>query len=502
MTPQSDDAAEARGRLSEERLRELAYRDPVTGLPNRLALRQTLEGCLSDSAAPRYCAFFAVGISEVSAVEDAFGFAAGDRLLRRIADRCSDLEAPVSYVGVFGLDVFGLILPDLGARADAANAQCERVADEVFEALNGTVDPDLGVTVEVSVNIGYILVGLDGTGGWFPVPALSSAESNGGFDGPHRGGESTENRENGAESRERCAVELMTCAEVARKRAARENGLRRFSRFDPRMIEEAQQRVTLISDLRRGVEEGELVLFAQPIVDRDRLVVAYEGLMRWASPGRGMVDPAEFIPLAEQTGLIIEMGDWAIEEACRILGEWERGPGTRDLRLAINLSERQLRAEHFAATVCAAIERHGIGAGRLELEMTESILHSDIERTVRVLRSLLDRGVGVSLDDFGTGYSSLSYLTQLPVQRVKIDRSFVHRVVESAEGAAIVKTIVDLAGILGLRVTAEGVETEEQFAALRELGADAFQGYLFGRPGAIGQPRGVTPSDRPASPRP
>ncbi|MBK0419259.1 EAL domain-containing protein [Leucobacter sp. CSA1] len=445
---------ETQRHLAEERARELAYTDQTTGLPNQASLLQRVDELLGGDRSG-ISAVLAVGIDEYSWVNDGFGFSTGDRLLRRAGSRLSGLGSPVETVGRVGPGTFGLLLPRLGDDPHRANEAAEETGRRVAEALGGTADLGDGVSVEISATIGYATFHADA------CPATQPPVT--------------------------AADEVLKAAEIARKRAALSGGRTRLCRFEPRMLDEAQSRVTLASDLRRGISAGQLRLYAQPIVDRDRRVIAHEGLLRWESPARGLVAPADFIPIAEQTGMIVEMGAWVLEEACRVLAGWAERPETAHLAFSVNLSERQLRASDFVQTVCHALETHGAPAERLKLEMTESMFHTDIDRTVRVLRALLAEHVRVSLDDFGTGYSSLSYLRQLPVQQVKIDRSFVTRVVEDPDEVAIVKTIVDLADILRLQVVVEGVETEEQFAVLRELGIDAFQGYLFGRPAPVSE---------------
>jgi len=238
-------------------------------------------------------------------------------------------------------------------------------------------------------------------------------------------------------------------------------------------------------DLGQGVAVGELVLYYQPVVDAEQRVTGYEALVRWRHPERGMVSPAEFIPVAEQTGLILPIGQWVLGAACEQLARWAADPTRAHLTLAVNLSARQLRHNDFVPDLLAVIERSGAVAGRLKLEVTEARRRHDIEETILKMQQLADRGICFALDDFGTGYSSLSYLKRLPLSQLKIDQSFVRDLLTDPNDAAIARTILQLAQSLDLDVVAEGVETEGQRQVLRDMGCKAFQGYLFGRPAPL-----------------
>lgn len=285
----------------------------------------------------------------------------------------------------------------------------------------------------------------------------------------------------------RTGAEVYQQAEIARRRVSMSRGTHQPSKFEPEMVEEIRDRTKLLLELRHAVAHDELRLYLQPIVDIAGTIEAYEGLVRWQHPERGLVPPCDFIPLAEQSGLIVDLGTWVLNEACRILGEWAQDEARQHLTLSVNVSERQLNPRNFPDSVRAALGRHSAPADRLKVEVTESLMHDDIERSIQVLDELRETGVEVALDDFGTGHSSLSYLVRLPVDQLKIDRSFVLPITEDSNGAAIVQAIVDLAHVMQLKVVVEGVETREQFLMLRELGVDSFQGYLFGRPAPLAQ---------------
>jgi EAL domain-containing protein (putative c-di-GMP-specific phosphodiesterase class I) len=236
------------------------------------------------------------------------------------------------------------------------------------------------------------------------------------------------------------------------------------------------------SELRRVVAHGQLVLHYQPQLDDQNHITGAEALLRWQHPLRGLVPPAEFIPLAEETGLIIPIGNWVLETACKQLKEWQGNELTRDLLLAVNVSARQFHQPDFVENVQQIVERAGANPNHLKLELTESVIVDDIADTIEKMKALKAYGVGFSMDDFGTGYSSLSYLRRLPLDQLKIDRSFIHEVETNTGDAVIVKTIIAMAHALGLDVIAEGVEKEAQHLFLTRNDCPAYQGFLFGQP--------------------
>ncbi|WP_449283579.1 putative bifunctional diguanylate cyclase/phosphodiesterase [Leucobacter sp.] len=456
--------------LAEDEARQLAHFDGSTGLANRGSMLRVVERTLATQPLGEFCAYVSFSVDELSAVNDAFGYEAGDLLLRDAAAGLRGIEREGLLAARMGSNTFGVLLTGLGDEQRLAESRCLDAVDQVLSTINGASDLPSGMVLDVSASLGFVLWARPGT------RAASGEPDTPLGDCP---------LDDYIESDD--SAEIIKCADVARKRARRAGGQVRVRRFRQRMLDEAQERVRLFSELRRGIEKGELRLFAQPIVDRDRRVIGEEGLIRWVSPERGLVMPDAFIPLAEQTGLIIEIGDWVLEEACRVLTSWNGDPDRRGLTFSINLSERQLRADDFAERVHRILARHEISPGLLKFELTESVLHTDLDRTIRMLGLLRAEGVLASLDDFGTGYSSLSYLRRLPVQQLKIDRSFVSSVVDDAHTAAITQTIVQLGRTFGLQVVAEGVETDAQFEALCELGVDAFQGYLFARPRPVSE---------------
>ena len=461
---------ETRRHLAEEQVRRLAYVDSVTGLPNRPAMLHSMAGVVQHRRT-EFCGFVSVSVDELSVVNDAFGFDAGELLLQSVAARLRRLETRVAAIARLGGDVFGLLLVNIGDER-AAGARCREAMEELLIALSGPVDLGDGVVVDASVSIGSVLWA-DGSSA--PVDPIASEDTGA---PSYRLGEYV-----GTDD----PAEILNSAEIARKRARQSGGHRRMRHFQRGMLEDARERVQLVSELRRGIANGELRLFAQPIVDQHRRVLGEEGLIRWDSPERGLVPPDDFIPLAEQTGMIVEMGAWVLRQACRQLAKWALDPATQHLTLSVNLSERQLRERTFAEDVRQLILHYGVPPGKLRFELTESVLSTDLDRTIDLLSRLRADGVVSSLDDFGTGYSSLSYLHQLPVQQLKIDQSFVDTVVGDARSAAVITMIVQLGRAFGVHVVAEGVETEAQFQRLCELGVDAFQGYLFSKPRPISE---------------
>ncbi len=251
--------------------------------------------------------------------------------------------------------------------------------------------------------------------------------------------------------------------------------------FETDMQRAVESRAMMEKALRQALAKNELQLYYQMQVDREQRIVGAEALLRWINEERGFVSPAQFIPLAEESGLILPIGLWVLETACRQLQKWQDSPATGHLQLAVNVSARQFRQPNFVAQIGELLKTYGIDPTRLKLELTESIVLNDVEETVQKMLALKQFGVQFSMDDFGTGYSSLSYLKQLPLNQIKIDQSFVRDIVIDKSDAIIVKTIIDMSLNFNLEVIAEGVETEEQLEILRQNGCQAFQGYLFSK---------------------
>lgn len=449
--------------VSARQVQRLAYIDSVTGLANRSALLRTLSeyaahgdtntatGTADRVDAGGVCGLIVISIDEYSTMNDAFGFDAGDSLMLQAATKFREALGEEYMLSRVGPGTFGVLLPRVGGLPSCAEAACRTVIELIRNALACPKGLVAGVKFAASTSVGFAL---------FSCEATASAGL--------------------VVSRD--ASEILKCAEVARKHARLLGGDQRICRFDESMLVQAQDRVKFATELREGIEQGQLRLYAQPIVNAERRFIGAEALVRWAHPLRGQLLPDEFIPLAEHTGMIVEVGAWVLEYACATLNEWGRRPETADHTLSINLSEHELRAEGFSAQMRGHLERYGVTPGKLRVELTERMWHRDMERTVEALHLLRELGVSAALDDFGTGYSSLSYLHTFPVEQLKVDRSFVSSITVDSQAMAVIRAIVDMARIMGLQVVAEGIETEAQFALLRDLGVDAFQGFLFGQP--------------------
>ena len=376
-------------------------------------------------------------------LNDSRGHDVGDRLLERVANRLVTCVRAGDTVARLGGDEFVVMLENLGDKTADAKTAAKRVADKVLDILNVPYQLDdhehhSTPSIGIAMLSGYV--------------------------------ESVD--------------ELLKRADLAmyEAKAAGRNTMRFFH---PEMLQAVVARAALEADLRQSMQRNEMVLYFQPVVDHAGQLKGGEALIRWFHPERGIVTPAEFIPLAEQTGLIIPLGSWVLRRACQQLVAWAAEPRTRQLTVAVNVSARQFRHPEFVMQVIDELGHSGADPHLLKIELTESLLLSDVEDIIAKMEELKEIGVGFSLDDFGTGYSSLSYLKRLPLDQVKIDQSFVQDVLTNPNDAAIVRTILALAHSLDLAVVAEGVENEGQLEFLRSHGCNLFQGFLFGKPEVV-----------------
>lgn len=411
----------------ERQIAHMAFHDALTGLPNRTLLREQIALALHRHGGADF-ALFCVDLDNFKAVNDTLGHPTGDALLCDVATRLAE-TCPQGFIARLGGDEFAVVVQDGSSTADQMGRAIVQALTRPF-----TVN---GHRIVVGGSVGIALAPQDGQD----------------------------------------ATSLLKNADLALHRAKHDGkGSHRF--FENAMDAEAQARRAMEVDLHDALRNGELELHFQPLfgLSQNR-VTAFEALMRWNHPVRGMVSPAEFIPLAEETGLIIPIGEWALHEACRIATTWGN-----DIRVAVNVSPVQFRSATLNSIVLQALARSGLAPQRLELEITESLFIDNVEATLASLYSLKVLGVRVALDDFGTGYSSLSYLRSFPFDKLKIDRSFIVDLLANDGATAIIRAITTLADALGIETTAEGVESSEQLAILRSEGCNQIQGYLFSRP--------------------
>jgi diguanylate cyclase (GGDEF)-like protein/PAS domain S-box-containing protein len=432
-------------RRAEERVEFQAYHDMLTGLPNRLLLRDRLSVAMAHAQRRRqHLALMFLDLDHFKLINDTLGHSAGDRLLQDLAQRLSGCVRQDDTVARVGGDEFTLLFPGLGRGLDAV-----RMAQKILKSIAQPFFLD-GQELHVTASVGIAIYPEDG----------KDAEG------------------------------LMSNADGAMYRA-KDLGRNNYQLWTPGMNSRALERMALEGRLRRALDRNEFVVHYQPIIDlATGAIVGMEALLRWQHPERGLVGPDTFIPVAEDSRLIIPIGEWVLGEACRQLRRWHDEGFTR-LRIAVNLSARQFQQQDLAKTVEAALLACDLPPQSLELEITESVAMHSAEWTAGVLRALQRMGVRISIDDFGTGQSSLSYLKHFPLTTLKIDRAFVKDIRVNPDGEAIVNAVIALAHILKLRVVAEGVETAEQIAFLREVGCEEIQGYIHSRPLPPDQLRGI-----------
>ncbi|MGH1361717.1 MAG: EAL domain-containing protein [Burkholderiaceae bacterium] len=426
---------------SEERIRKLAFFDPLTNLPNRRLLLDRLGHRLAASKRHEsYGALLFLDLDHFKRLNDNFGHDVGDKLLVEVAQRLRRCSRGVDTIARFGGDEFLVIVDDLSQDSRQAAAQAESVADKIRTELGRPYD-FIGSEHEFGVSIGICMFFGDET----------SVDT------------------------------LLKQADMALYQA-KEAGRNSIRFYNPVLQAQIDARAELDFLLRHAIGRGELLLFYQPQLSRGGHLMGAEALLRWRHPERGLVLPGTFIAHAEDTGLILPIGRWVLETACQQLASWARFESTRHLKLSVNISPRQFRQENFVEQIRMILAETRADPNLLNLELTESVLIDNIEDAIKRMRALKDMGVGFSIDDFGTGYSSLSYLKRLPVDQLKIDKSFVRDIANDPDDAAIVKAIIGMGRSLDLMVFAEGVETGAQYDFLERNGCDAFQGFLFGRP--------------------
>lgn len=434
-------------RAADDEITRLAFYDQLTGLPNRRLLLDRLNQAFSSTERQRcHGALMMIDLDNFKALNDTLGHQIGDELLQQVAARISQAVRRDDTAARLGGDEFVVLLKDLSADEALAAQQTEAIAKKIliqlaepyFLGAHSLTEPHF---YHHTASIGLAL---------FKGMELSSED-------------------------------LVMRADTAMYQA-KAAGRNVVKFFDPEIQAAVAAKAALEADMREGIVKTQFVLYYQPQVNRQGDLVGAEVLLRWPHPVRGFVSPADFIPVAEGSGLILPLGYWVLQSACEQLARWRNDPVRKGLTLAVNVSAKQLSLPMFTEEVMGVLEFTGAPPNRLKLELTESVLLENTDDIIHKMQVLRDMGVTFSIDDFGTGYSSLSYLKRLPADQLKIDQSFVRDLLDAPNDLAIVKMVVGLGKSLGMEVIAEGVETEQQRVLLGESGCQCYQGYLFGRP--------------------
>ncbi|RUO63631.1 GGDEF domain-containing phosphodiesterase [Pseudidiomarina insulisalsae] len=427
---------------AEEKVQQLSYFDPLTGLPNRRLFLEHLTAVgTSAKFESSYGALLLVDIEKFHSINDSLGYDAGDQVLTHSAKVFSKLLRAHDSVARLGADEFAFVLPQLATQANTAATYAEEFAHQISDALATPIELR-GEYHRVRVNIGITV-----------------------FDS--------------------CDVEnchhIMRQADIALKSVKADNDSF-IAFFDQQMEAALRQRLLLSQALNSAIEAGQLKLAFQTQVNRFSHSIGAEALLRWHHPEYGEITPSEFIPIAEATGAIIPIGEWVLRRCCERLKRWENMPDYKHLRISVNVSPVQFLRPDFVARVEQVLRETGAPVYNLRLELTESLMAGSIEFIIQQMKRIRELGVSISLDDFGTGYASLAYLSQLPLDELKIDRAFVHDLNTNGKSTMLAETIISLGRSLNLAVVAEGVETEQQFERLQDLGCEFFQGFLFSKP--------------------
>jgi len=419
----------------DHRLEFLAHHDPLTQLPNRLRFNDRMQHAMAKAQRTEtQIAILFLDLDRFKNINDSLGHAVGDEVLREVADRLRKTVREADTIARLGGDEFLIIIEDIKDILGAAT-----LAQKIQAILNEPIDIDnheLTATASIGIST-YPNDAVDGEG-------------------------------------------LLKCADVAMYRA-KEHGRNNYQFYTPDMNARTHELLLLEADLRKALEQEQMVLHYQPQIDlATGTLIGMEALVRWQHPEKGMIPPNDFIPLAEETGLIVPLGEWVLRTACKQNRTWQAA-GLPALKMAVNVSARQFRQVHLTDTIINILKETGLESRWLELEITESAVMKNVTSAILTMNNLHRQGIQLAIDDFGTGYSSLSYLKRFPVSRLKIDRSFITDITSNANDTSIAKSIIALADTMNMQVLAEGIETDEQLALLKEMGCQFGQGFLFSR---------------------
>lgn len=428
--------------MAEAEVQRLSYYDSLTGLPNRrLILERITSAMRNTSSDTSAAALLIVDIEKFHSINDSLGYSVGDRVLVSCAESLQQFSSSPDDLARLGKDEFALVLPCSTSSLDAVAAEAELMATQILQKLKAPLILD-GRSHQLNACIGITL---------FHCPGTLPGE------------------------------ELLRQADIALKMAKRSN-ITDISFFDSQMESSVKKRLEISQALNHAVDNDELALALQPQVDQNQNITGFEALLRWHHPKFKTLSPNDFIPIAEANDSIIALGDWVLEKSCQLLVKWDAEKSSESFNISVNVSPVQFRRGDFVQRVKNILKTTGANPKCLCLELTESLIADDIDFIVEQMASLRELGVSISLDDFGTGYASLAYLTRLPLDELKIDRAFVRDLDGHSKGALLTETIISLGRSMNLTVIAEGVETEQQFKRLQNMGCEHFQGYFFGKP--------------------
>ncbi|UQB42087.1 EAL domain-containing protein [Thiomicrospira microaerophila] len=431
---------------SEEQIQKLAFYDPLTHLPNRRLLIDRLENNLAHMRRhPFHGALFFIDLDHFKILNDSHGHHFGDQLLQEVAKRISQCMRAGDTVSRFGGDEFVVLLTDLHQDPIHAAQEATIVAEKIRQQISlpyqlSTPNQKTKVNHQISASIGISVF-------------------------------------NGQSSID----DLMKWTDMAMYQA-KNAGRNEVCLYDPEMQRALDSRAEMEQELRKAIDQGQFELYFQPQVDKDKRIIGAEALLRWPHPTKGYISPADFIPLAEESGLILALSEWVLDRSCQQLAEWQRDPKLCTVQLAVNISAKQLRQVDFVDSIAKRIITYEINPLMLKLELTEGVFLSNKDESIKKMQDLRLLGIQFSMDDFGTGFSSLSYLKQLPLSQLKIDQSFIRDLGTDYMDNIMVQTIITLGRNFNLSIVAEGVETEEQLDFLRRFKCEIFQGYLFSKP--------------------